>query len=198
MNIGCHGNLQDVRRMQPTDKSLRGMVLPTQAPVAEESASLRQNWQNSHADADPGCLSAQNMQTDVFTNAWAPRPGNPSHMMFMKSDFWNVLFGFFGLCLLCLLMLLTYRQYFNAADSLVKYGFVLDTNTFPSLTELVWCTGTNEVLSKSANLLILLVSSVAAGKIKQALKSIWIQNNYVFYPGLPHWSKRLNMLWTLS
>ena len=36
----------------------------------------------------------------------------------------------------------------------------------------------------NTRLVVLLVDSVAPGKINQALKRIWIQNNYVFDPGL--------------
>ena len=54
----------------------------------------------------------------------------------------------------------------------VKYIIVLDSNTFPCFTELVWDIGTYEMLSKCAILLVLLSGSIAPGKINQAQKSI--------------------------
>ena len=69
----------------------------------------------------------------------------------------------------------------------VKYVIVLDETIFPRFIEHVWYTGTYEILPKKMckrHLPVLLVGSTAPGKINRAQKSIWIQNNYVFNPGL--------------
>ena len=66
----------------------------------------------------------------------------------------------------------------NAYQTWVKYKIGLHLDTFVCFIELVWCIGTYEILSKSAP------SSGPPGEITRAQKSIWIQNNCVFYPGL--------------
>ena len=41
--------------------------------------------------------------------------------------------------------------YFNVQQTWVKYGTVLDSYTCICLSELVWCIGTYDILSKNAN-----------------------------------------------
>ena len=64
-----------------------------------------------------------------------------------------------------------------------KYAIFLDSNTFPSFTELVWFIGTYEIFSRTANPAFWSFRLIASGKINWTKKNIWIQNNNLFAPG---------------
>ena len=73
----------------------------------------------------------------------------------------------------------------SARQTRVKY--VLDSNAFPCFADgcLVYWDLRNALNVCKPRILVVLVYSGAPGKSNRAQESVWIQNDYGFYPGLP-------------
>ena len=66
----------------------------------------------------------------------------------------------------------------------VKNVIYLDSNTFLHFTELAWCIGTYEIVSKKGKACFLGLLPICTRRDQSSTKSICMQNNDIFDPGV--------------